>query len=223
MSTLKDLMEEKNIILSKISGAAAEGKTDVILSESGRLEKIEILINRQKQISLELEALKKGQEISASGENIHDVKFPVRPNTSRLSEIASSRELGRKVRMTFLSKLVKDNIILQLIKGNSIYKTESGKRVGIAVATERQPNRWFLGLPTNGFDHAVLLCLRENEDLVEVLLPETFFAKYRNSMSQSNGQIKFNVVQRGGRILLQVPGTDGVSVAGIANDYSFLS
>lgn len=217
MGTLEDLLEEKSKILSKISFAASEGKTDLILLESARLERVEHLINQHRHIVSELEELK-----SDTGSNFLKEKIPEKRNTSRLSTLASSRELGVRVRAMFVSKLEKEGINLQLIKGKSIYRTKSGKRVGIAVATERLPNRWFLGLPADGFDHAVLLCHNENKDLIEFPLSEKFFAKYRNTMSQSNGQMKFNVVRRGDRILLQVPGTEGISRVESATGYSFL-
>ena len=218
MATLDDLHKEKNTILSNICNYASKRETDLVLSESEKLEKIELLINRHGQIVLELEELRGNQSISVSTPNAVK-KESLGKDTMTL---ALAREIGKKLREVFLSKLEGEGIHLQLIKGTTIYRTQSGKRVGIASATERQPHRWFLGLPVGGFDHAVLLCQREKGDLVEVSLPENFFMKYGSSMSQSKGQVKFNIVQRGSEVLVLVPNTDGVNATLFSSDHSFL-
>lgn len=222
MDSLTDLQNEKSKTLSSISLAASEGKTDLVLSESQKLEKIKLLINRHSQILLELEELRSSNSTSDSPPNSTQKEAQEKENILRSSRLASSRELGKKIRAKFLSKLEGEGIHLQVIRGKTIYLTRSGKKAGIAVATERQPNRWFLGLPAGGFDHAVLLCQRERGDLLEVPLPEKFFMKYGSSMSQSKGQVKFNIVQRGNKVLVQIPGTDGVIATSFSSDYSFL-
>jgi len=222
MDALSDLQKEKDKILSTISRAASEGKTELVLAESGKLEKVELLLSRHGQIILELEELK-GEKVSPPvSTNGINQGTPEKNIVLHSTRLASSRELGAKIRNQFLRKLEGEGIHLQLIRGKTIYRTESGKRVGIAVATERQPNRWFLGLPVSGFDHAVLLCQRENGEIIEVRLPETFFMKYGQAMSESKGQLKFNIVQRGSGLLVQVPGTDGISGTPYASDNTFL-
>lgn len=220
MDALVELEFEKNKILSAISKAAVEGKTDLVLMESEKLEKIENLISRHGQIVLELEGLRSGKLEMSQQEKRHVIN--VLAGESRSRQIASSRQLGEKIRDEFLRKREAEGVQLQLIKGKTIFRARSGKRVGIAVATERQPNRWFLGLPVGGFDHAILLCHRENGEVVDIPLPEKFFEKYGREMSESKGQLKFNVVDRGSELLVQVPGTDGINGRFFASDYSFL-
>lgn len=222
MDVLADLQKEKNRILSTISKDASEGKTELVLTESGKLEKIELLLSRHRQIISELEELKSGKANSPVPASNLKTGEHKKIDVSRPTRLASSRELGAKIRNEFLRKLEGEGIHLQLIKGKTIYRTKSGKRVGVAVATERQPNRWFLGLPTGGFNHAVLLCQRENGEVIEVSLPEKFFMQYGQNMSQSKGQLKFNIVRRSSGILVQVPGTDGISGTSFASDYTFL-
>ena len=222
MATLDDLQKEKNIILSNISNYARKKETDSVLLESKKLEKIELLIKRHDQIVLELEELRGNNSIPVITSSFVKKQSLGKDTMSSSSTLALARELGKKLRKVFLSKLEGEGIHLQLIKGTTIYRTQSGKRVGIASATERQPRRWFLGLPVDSFDHAVLLCQGKKGDLVEVSLPEKFFMKYGNSMSQSKGQVKFNIVQRDGEFLVLVPHTDGVNATPFANDHSFL-
>lgn len=220
MDALTELQNEKNKILSAISKAASEGKTDLVLAESEKLEKITNLISRHSQIISELEGLRSGNPQIPQQKTRRIIASTV--DESRSSQMVSSRELGVQIRHEFLSKREAEGIQLQLIKGKTIFRTKSGRRVGLAVATERQPNRWFLGLPAGGFDHAVLLCQRENGEVIDIPLPEKFFVRYGNDMSQSKGQLKFNVVNRGSVLLVQVPGTDGVNGKSFASDYSFL-
>lgn len=220
MNTLTELKNEKNKILSAISKAAGEGETDLVLAESEKLERIKNLIYRHSQIVSELEGLRSGNTQIPQQKTRRVVTGPV--DHSRSSQMVSSRDLGEKIRNEFLTMREAEGIDLQLIKGKTIFRTKSGKRVGLAVATERQPNRWFLGLPAGGFDHAVLLCQHESGEVVDISLPEKFFEKYGNEMSQSKGQLKFNVVNRGSGLLVQVPGTDGINGKSFARDYSFL-
>ncbi len=221
MDALTELQNEKNKILSSISKAASEGITDLVLAESEKLEKIKNLISRHSQIISELEGLRSGSPQIPEQKNRRIIARPV--NESRSRQMLTSRELGEQIRSEFLSNRETEGINLQLIKGKTIFRTRSGKRVGLAVATERQPNRWFLGLPAGGFDHAVLLCQRESGEIIDIPLPEKFFEKYGNEMSESKGQLKFNVVNRGSGLLVQVPGTDGINGKSFASDYSFLS
>jgi hypothetical protein len=144
MGTLTELQNEKNNILSAISKSAGEGKTAMVLAESEKLKKIENLISRHMQITSELEGLRSGAPQIAQQKARRIVASPV--SESRSMQMVASRELGEQIRNEFLSKREAEGIHLNLIKGKTIFRTKSGKRVGLAVATERQPNRWFLGL-----------------------------------------------------------------------------
>jgi len=221
MGTLTELQIEKNKILAAISKAASKGETDTVLEESEKLEKIENLISRYQQIISELQELRSGTPQTTQPKTPRIVATPV--SGSRSAQMVCSREIGEQIRSEFLRKLEAEGIHLQLIRGKTIFRTRSGKRVGLAVATERQPNRWFLGLPAGGFDHAVLLCQRKNGEVIDIPLPERFFDKYGRKMSQSKGQVKFNVVNTGSGFFVQVPGTDGVNEKSFTSDYSFLS
>lgn len=221
MGTLTELQNEKSKILLAISKAASEGKTNTVLAESEKLEKIESLISRLKQIVSELEGLRSGAPQTAQHKTRRIAESTV--SESRSKQVVSSRELGERIRSEFINRRKAEGIHLQLIKGKTIFRTRSGKRVGLAVATERQPNRWFLGLPAGGFDYAVLLCQRENGEVMDIPLSEKFFKKYGGNMSESKGQLKFNVVNRGGGLVVQVPGTNGINGKSFASDYSFLS
>ena len=112
MDPSKKLRDQKKQILSNISKAASEGKTNKVLEESEKLERIENLIMRQDQIILELEQLRNGNSPIAPRNTRRIVTRPVSELRSR--QMISSRELGGQIRNEFLKKLGAENIHLQL-------------------------------------------------------------------------------------------------------------
>ena len=100
MNTLNELQNEKTKILSAISKAANEGKTDLVLAESEKLEKIKNLISRHSQIISELEGLRSGKPQVAEQTKRRIVTKPV--DESRSRQMLSSRELGEQIRREFI-------------------------------------------------------------------------------------------------------------------------
>jgi len=217
MDIQKELSREKAIILEAISSAAREGQVELLLANTERLERIERLIDRNEAILRELIQIRDMEIVPKAV-----IRDSNAESNTRSSQQSSSRIIGANLRKDFLRKREAEGIALELIKGKTIFRTNSGETVGIAVATERQPNRWFLGLPENGFDHAVLLCQKENGEVIDVPLPHTFFAEFAGKLSVSKGQVKFNVLYDGSDLIVQVPGTRGVKSKSIAKEYSFL-
>jgi hypothetical protein len=222
MDTAAALRQEKTILLDQIAQAAQKGKSDIVLAASEKLGRVESLISRHEQLILEITELhgKKVDAITMEAPKGNQ-RRPM-DNASLHLDAKAPREYGREIREAFLERLTKGGIHLQQAKGVTIYRTKSGQRVGIAVATERQPDRWFLGLPVGGFDHAILLCQRDKGDIIEIQLPKTFFEQYGSRMSRSKGQVKFNIARRGTGYVIKVPRTEGVSVSEFSSDYSFL-
>lgn len=214
METKNRLMNEKANLLKQIAESAQRGNSQEVLDAGVRLGKIESLIERYDKLLEDISDLE-----------TRDRKMPNQVASRQASvdamDMASGRGIGKGIRMGFLKKSSEKGIHLEHIKG-SIYETRLGHKVGIAVATERNPDRWFLGLPLEGFDHAVLLCRHETGNTVEICLAKNFFDQFGNKMSQSGGQMKFNVARRGSGYVILVPGTDGVSATKFVGDYSFL-
>lgn len=122
---------------------------------------------------------------------------PIRPS--------SAKRRGREIREEFTGRRS-----LRPERG-VIYRTQSGSRVGIAVATETGPNRWFLGLPDTQLDWVVLLC-HADEDVLDFVLPMTSLSDVWLQLSRSGGQVKFNVNRRNGGYHLQVPGAGPLDI-----------
>jgi hypothetical protein len=217
MDLKKQLIDEKSNILKKIAEFAQAGKSQEVLAAGERLTRLEALINRYEKLAQETSGL-----LSGAYEPARLSPHPVKMQGTPKSLVASGREIGSRIRMDFLTRASEAGLRLQHVRG-SIYQTDSGRKVGIAVATERNPDRWFLGLPADGFDHAVLLCKPETADLIEICIPRSFFDEYKGMLGHSGGQMKFNVSRRGNGYILLVPGTQGVNVTKFNKHYSILS
>jgi hypothetical protein len=216
MDTKDQLMHEKAKLLKQIADSAQLGNSQEVLDAGERLKKIESLIDRHEKLLRDISDLEnEGSRTPRVGSRLVKDKDPMR------LDVATGRRIGRTIRLDFVKKASEEGLYLEHIRG-SVYETESGHKVGIAVATERKPDRWFLGLPLTGLHHAVLLCKRYTGDTVEICLPKNFFDEYGGKMSQSGGQMKFNVARRGGGYAILVPGTDGVSVSKFLGNYSLL-
>jgi hypothetical protein len=221
MDTKNQLVHEKAKLLKQIAESAQRGNSQEVLGAGERLKKIESLIDRHEKLLRDISDLDNEARGTHALQNTRVGSRLVRDKDLRRLDVASGRGIGRTIRMDFLKKASEEGIHLEHIRG-SVYETKSGDKVGIAVATERNPDRWFLGLPLKGFDHAVLLCKRDTGDTLEICLPKNFFDENGDKMSQSGGQMKFNVTRRGSGYAILVPGTDGISVSKFLGDYSML-
>jgi hypothetical protein len=202
-----------------IADAAHRGESVEILVASERLQKVEALIARYEKLLRDISDLDEDGTNSPETDDVSQEFVPAKKKEPHNMNAATGRDIGTTERTGFLKKLSESGIDLLHIRG-TIYETHSGHKVGIAVATERQPDRWFLGLPYNGFDHAVLLCKPDRGETVNICLPQSFFKEYGADMSQSGGQIKFNVTRRGNGFAITVPGRDSVSVSRFIGAYS---
>ncbi|MBN1625372.1 MAG: hypothetical protein JW944_02515 [Deltaproteobacteria bacterium] len=215
MDAKEKLIREKNLLLRKIAESAQRSQSQEVLIASEKLQKIERLIERYEQLLNDMSDLDATDLTSLPTRNV-SVKL-LNPYNHK---VVPGRGIGKTIRMDFLKKVGKAGLQLEQMRG-SVYGTQSGRKVGVAVATERKPNRWFLGLPI-GIDQAVLLCQSESGDVATICLPKDFFAEYGDKMSKSGGQMKFNVMRRGSGYSLLIPGTDGVNVSRFVEDYSQL-
>ena len=217
MDAKKQLLHERTNLLNQIAQFAQRGESREVLAAGEKLNRVELLIERYEKLLRDISELD-----TDSKQNTQPNSGDSRINNSMKPNVAAAgRGIGKTIRLDFLQKASEAGIYLENIRG-SIYQAKSGHKVGIAVATERNPDRWFLGLPSKGFDAAVLLCKPDSGDVIEICLPKTFFYEYGDKMSKSSGQMKFNIVRRGSGFVILVPGTDGISVSKFLRDYSAL-
>jgi hypothetical protein len=203
-STIGKMRAERDIVLREIQTASGQENVRRVLDLSERLRRIDSLLGQHDSLEAEAQAL-----LSDSGK---DRPVTVEPaGRDQIVATRTGRGHGAEIRSEFLRNAASRGLKLLPHRG-AIYATAQGVRIGVAVATERQANRWFLGLAENGFDSAVLLCHTVGRRTIDVCLPSSFLRSQQSRLSRAGGQLKFNVVRRDGEMHLTIPGVGHVPV-----------
>ena len=199
------LMILKEKVLHEIKLAVESKDSRRIMAETARLSEIEALIERQEALNRQVDAL-------SSGETTAPPSLLLSKQDDNLTtHVRSPREAGVVRRVEFVKACAAKGIRLTPRKG-ALYENSLHEAVGIAFATERRDDKWFLGLPPQGLTHAVLICEPQVGEVFSICLPSRFLQKYKSSLGESKGQIKFNVRRRGGHHFLIVPNLDPVQI-----------
>lgn len=104
---------------------------------------------------------------------------------------------GKAERGLFLQRVQRQGSALYP-EGGRIYVAPGGKRVGIGFATEdRRGNLWWLGVPDESLDIAVLLCKSSAGERYSFVLPSEFLSKIRPFLSTNRSDLIFHVRQDG--------------------------
>jgi len=197
------LLKLKEKTLSAIQSAAASGDVSRIQAETARLSEIESLIQRQEAINQQLHLLSD----TSSPPLISLRQAQISPPLGKIS----NRKRGAQRRDDFVQECESKGIRLTQRKG-ALYENSRGEVVGIAYASERKDNAWFLGLPSQEIQHAVLICEFNDDQLFTVCLPKQFMERHLKSLSESKGQVKFNVRTRRGQYFLVIPMSGSVPI-----------
>lgn len=130
------------------------------------------------------------------------------------------RERGKRLRENYLRELHKKGISINQVDGVWA-KTANGSWIAIPVATERRPDRWFLGLGQNDVLEridkrdgiVVLLCQSESGSTLDFVIPTPKIQEIVGSLSRSKGQLKFNLTRVGNRYHLIMAGRGRVDIS----------
>ncbi len=205
MELQKRLANLKEATLKQIEKAAKTGDTTMIVHHTGRLQQIDKQLGALEDVHSVLEGLERlAEPTGASATAIPHAK------TSSSIDLSPAAQ-GTLARQAIVEALEDRRIKLIRVKGSS-YRTEKGGTIGIAYASERRPHRWFLGLPDQNYQSAILLCKAENGQMLDFTLPKDFFELHKRRLSKVAGQLKFNVAVQGGIYKLLVPGVPGVTI-----------
>jgi hypothetical protein len=199
------LSSRRSNLLEDIKSKASSGDSPALLTLSEQLRRVDQLIASQVRWAADVERFLSGSVTDEHADKSRPSSILETPSLTRVS----GRGHGVAIRKEFLEKAAKHGLQLLPFRG-AIYKSESGTRIGVAVATERQPNRWFLGLTQDLFDSAALLCQATSGNTVAVCLPRAFVNTHQ--FSRAGGQVKFNVVLKEDRFFLTIPNLGTVSV-----------
>jgi hypothetical protein len=143
--------------------------------------------------------------------------------------ITSNKEMGMRVRESYISQLQHSGVKIDQV--DRIWAKAYGNLwVAMPFATERRPNRWFLGLSEsevferirNGGLAIVLLCQSDMGDTLDFVLPPSKVKETASQLSKSQGQLKFNLKKVGNRYHLVIPNHGTVDVSDYRGNVSIL-
>jgi hypothetical protein len=186
MSLENRIQHLKKIALEKVEGAAKTSDTQNVILNSRMVEEIERLSNILADINVKVDSLEKkiktpdsvtDNSVSQNSDQlISRLDSLVRSSSISKYIKDSPRVRGETKRREFVDSVKKAGINLIHQRG-ALYATEHNGLVGIAYASERQPDRWFLGLPDNDYAALALICETDDHDLLNFVLPRDFFDK----------------------------------------------
>ncbi|MEK6531076.1 MAG: hypothetical protein AABZ23_01120 [Deltaproteobacteria bacterium] len=216
------LSKLKMFALKKIEEAARKGDSSVIITNTRIIEEAERLMKKLDEFKLSLDYLEKRGDSNILVDVIAVKKTESLKPSPDIDGYLTSRQKGKQSRALFLKKLRERNIHLNSSSAETIYTNKNGKMVGIAFATECQPFKWFLGLPERNYNVIVLLCEEQGNNTLSFILPADFCEKYKNNLSRSKGQLKFNVVNRHDSFFLLLSGLENPEITRYIDNYDSL-
>jgi len=209
-------------VLQRIQLFAQTGDTSGLFKANDWLRNAVSFSNRYETM------LREGQQILASGQALLQPQAAsVQPVGDEDSKGQDDQEIesvrgkarGRECREAFVRREKRRGKNLEEVQGQ-IYRNGVGVRVGIAYGkSKKDGTKWFLGLPENKFDEAVLLCELLGGKIQPFALPREFVDKYKSHLSVSKqwNQVKFNVSRDDNRFFLSVPRVTPVNIMPFAD------
>ena len=188
------LKDEK---MSQIQDAAKCGDTSTVVSISRTVETIEKLQKKLDEILIALATLE---------------RVGNKQESSLIDLGISYKGKGRIRRAEFVEALKGRGVEATQIKG-VLWEIGENKVVGIAYASERSHNKWFLGLPRKDYHAVILLCEDEYGSVINFIFPEEFYQTYEHDFSEDqNGQLKFNITLSNGGYKMKIPRKEDVYI-----------
>lgn len=112
-------------------------------------------------------------------------------------------------------------------RGSRVARGPAGT-IHILGSLEARPGRWWLGLDERAFlerddTRGVVLLCETGTSTLDFWLPAVRVRELLPRMSSSGGERKFNVVQRGERFSLKLPGAQAIDITATRGDTSWLT
>lgn len=205
------VLQLRNAALKKIEEAAQKGDTLTLFANTKTVEEVERIKKNLDKLINSIDQLEKN--IVTNPTSTTEKKTEINPT--------SQREKGELQRIQLIQDLRTSGIILIQQKG-STYKTINQSLVGIAYASERRPNRWFLGLPQKVYYAIILLCEEKNGNLLKFVLPRNIYNGIEKHLSIVNGQLKFNVFENNNEYYMTIPNANHLILNSFLANYESL-
>ena len=182
------------------------------------LDRLEKAMEAKEQMEGSLKVL---EEIKSDLKNEHKAKTLESVNRS---EEENRKARGERIVREFLEEMIKKGIRLERIRGRGRkFKNEKGNIIGIATATEREPNKWFLGIKNGDYDFLILICDGNDGIRNAIILPRNILKRYWHffSIEKKYNQVKFHVSKNGNRFYLDI-GDKHIDVSDNVNNFLYL-
>lgn len=209
MDIIDKMLSLKEILKTKIEHALKNSNTETIVAFAKDLDLIGRLEKQYREIETAVISLEKKIKLN--------IDTPQNANKSSIQIGKTVRQIGiltgKEKRIIFIQEAKKKGIFLSEEKG-PLYRDKSGGLVGIAYASERTPNRWFLGLPNKKYQNIVLICKNEFSERTYFIFPYAFCAKNQDKLGtdKKEKQIKFNVLMKNGIYALKIPDSEPITI-----------
>lgn len=190
LGTRIERLKEKE--MRKVEQAASQGDVAALVSHTRRVEKLDSLETQYKEIERTVNAIQNGSNADACSPTLREM---------------SAKAKGDIRREEFVDAIQKQGYEINHYKKHVLYTIAPDKIIGIAYASEVQPNKWWLGLPVENYHAFVLLCENEQGLVNRFIFPKTFYNEHRSKFSrdQDGKQLKFNIMLQNGRYALKIP------------------
>ena len=198
MDIINKMLSLKETIKTKIELALKNDNTETIVAAAKDLDLLERLEKQYREIETAIISL--DQKGSFNMDNYRNIKL-------------SNIKIGEEERKVFIQEAKKRNIILSKEKGQ-LYRDKLGGLVGIAYASERASDRWWLGLPNTKYHNIVFICKNDRSERTYFILHYTFCAKYQDKFGTDKKakQIKFNISLKNGIYTLIIPDSEPITI-----------
>jgi hypothetical protein len=205
----------------QIADASRQGDRAKIFALAERLRRADAVVQRYETIRQEVGELIRLQDMSATGIPELSENKDSPPNGGQSND-EHPKTRGKRLRTAWIAKNGKGLKHLR----RTLYQNSKGETVGIACATEKRgadgpEGRWWLGLPRDDFQAAVLICENGDGAPHAACLPKSFIETYRSRLSKSSGgQEQFTILRNGDKWYLQVPAAGAVEITMYVDDTS---
>ena len=196
MNITDKIFSLKKSTKAKIEHALKNNNTEIIVLAAKDLELLEHLERQYNEIKTAIDSL--SQKGSFNLEKL-------------LSINKSPKQIGKEQRDTFVKK-AKDKGISLSKENGQLYRKKSGGLVGIAYASERIHNHWWLGLPIKKYCSLVFICKNDRLRTTYFIFPKAFCERYKFSTDKKEKQFKFNVSLKDSLFTFKMPDSEPIAI-----------
>lgn len=206
-------------LLSRLAERAAKAGDMLRLAEvGGHAKEYEAVQAAYKALELRVNVLADKLQESKSSKKSEPTTEPVK-EVAVPSEPISRKERGSRERGEWVRRMYGQGITMTGHRKR--YQLPGGQNVGIAFANQVN-GRWFLGLPDEPTDIAVLLCRSEDGQLYDFVLPTPTVREVWTGLSRNADNVKLSIAPSGDRFILKPPRKEAIDISAFVGRYESL-